>query len=550
MKILYIGTERRDAQAVARALRGITQNVPLAWTQSLDHCAKYLAQHRDLAALVIEAQVHAGRWPSSLKDLRSLPARPAIVVVVPEGTPPTFDSLAPAPDEVVINGQTFLTDLPTIVSRAVARVRGSQPPATTSIINAETFQQRSEVTPDRTETALPDLNLTSQADLEQKLADATAALQQAQRRHAAAMAAERMAHELAAAEQLTEQERQFQVEIALERDKRRTVEDMLSEAASALEESERRYASALTNAAAQTRELERAGQREAQLVAQSQSEVAMRAALEQEVVNADVTVRDLQRRHDAALAKAAAELAEQRAHVDRELSRTAAEGDQLRERLMNAELALYESQHNHESVAAEVARLTQREADLSAQLVVVESERAAAENRLELKLAREIDAREILERKLNEIRSDAFDGERKFREEAAALRAHASEREAYFEARLASECREYEERLKEQALRHDVSLRASERARTELQERLQAALAAGRQDVELVHETLMATVEAVKATKRRHEMLQTEADRILASHQPAQDGRANNLEVVQQPELATLPQLNQDAALV
>jgi hypothetical protein len=210
MKILYIGNERRNAQVAARALRGIAQNVPLAWTHSLDHCARYLAQNRDLAAIVMEAQVHAGKWPSSLKDLRSIPGRPALVIVVPEGAPPTFDSLAPPPDDFVFNGQTFLSDLPFAVTRAVARVRGSQPVSTASN-GAEEPQQRVEVTPERTEDTLLDLKLTAQSDLEQKLANVTAAFQHAQRRHAEAMAAERVAHELAATEQLTEQERQFQV---------------------------------------------------------------------------------------------------------------------------------------------------------------------------------------------------------------------------------------------------------------------------------------------------------------------------------------------------
>jgi cell division protein ZapA (FtsZ GTPase activity inhibitor) len=621
MKTLYIGNERRNAQAVATALRAIGPNVTISWTQSLDHCAKYLAQNRDLAVLVMDAQAHAGKWPSSLRDLRSLQVRPAIVVIVPEGTPPTFNSLVPPPDDYVINGQTFLRDLPTVVTRAVARVRGSQPASTTPS-DAEEPQQRVEAAPERTDDPL-DLKRTAQADLERKLAEVTAAFQQAQRRHAAAMAAARVAHELAATEQLTEQERQFQVQIALERDKRRTVEEMLSEAASALEEAERRSASALADAAAQAREIERAGQREAELLAQSQSERKKCAALEQEVVNADVNMRETQRRHDAALAKAAEELVEQRASFDRELSRTAVEGDQLRERLINAELALSESQHDHEAASANVARLTQREADVSAKLsgalreiedtrASAARERAAAESRLELKLAREIDARAILERKLSETQSAAFDAERRFREEAAALRAHAQEREAYFDKRLASEQLEYDnrlakmqhecerlgqarvaadedvqrlsadlsdakraledtrrefqttfdrqstehatavaalavsiaerdERLNEQAVRHDVALRASERARAELQERLQAALAAARHNIEHVQETLMATIEALEATKHRQEILPTEAE--------PHESRTKDLQVVQQSGLAAL-QHNEDAALV
>ena len=229
------------------------------------------------------------------------------------------------------------------------------------------------------------------------------------------------------------------------------------------------------------------------------------------------------------------------------------------------------SRHEHESAVADVARLTQRETDLTAQLAQVEGaqnivegklsdalreiaeareyaarERDAAEKRradLELRIVQETDARETLERTLNETRSAALEAERWFREEADALRAQGREREEYFDARLASERLEYEnrlaemqteyerlgqaraaadkkvqrlgadltkvtrvhedarresqntidrlstehatalaaliaerdERLKEQAVRHDVSLRALERARTELQERLHEA---------------------------------------------------------------------------
>ena len=61
----------------------------------------------------------------------------------------------------------------------------------------------------------------------------------------------------------------------------------------------------------------------------------------------------------------------------------------------------------------------------------------------------ETDARETLERTLNETRSAALDAERWFREEADALRAHGLEREEYFEARLVSERLEYENRLAE-----------------------------------------------------------------------------------------------------
>jgi len=391
--------------------------------------------------------------------------------------------------------------------------------------------------------------------------------------------------------------------------------------------------------------IERAGQREAELVRQSHHERAMRAVFEQAAADTDAKLRETQQQHGAALAAAASELAEHRAQFDRELSRTAVECDNLRERLNEAEFALSQSRHEHESAAADVARLTQRETDLSAQLAHVQGarsivegklsdalreiaeareyaarERDAAEKRrgdLELRIVQETDAREILERTLNETQSAALDAERWFREEADALRAQGLEREEYFDARLASERLEHEnrlaemqteyerlgqaraaadknvqrlsadlteatrvledarresqntidrlstehatalaaliaerdERLKEQAVRHDVSLRASERVRTELQERLHQALATGRHEIEQVQEKLMATVEALEATLRRREILQAEVVRSSEPHGQREESRAKNLRLLEKAPLAAL-QCNEDSALV
>ena len=88
MKILYIGKERRYAQAVATALRGIARKVTLTWAQTLDEGQRYLDENRDVAALVMDAQAHAGNWPQSVKDLWSLPIRPALVVVVRKASGP------------------------------------------------------------------------------------------------------------------------------------------------------------------------------------------------------------------------------------------------------------------------------------------------------------------------------------------------------------------------------------------------------------------------------------------------------------------------------
>lgn len=622
MKILYIGNEQRDAQTVAKSLRGITQNVRLTWAHTLDQCARYLALNRDLAAVVIDAAIHAGKWPSSLKDLRSLPLRPAIVVVVPPGTRPTFDSQTPPADDYVINGPTFSDDLPIAVSRSVARLRGSQPPSPPPNNTEQPKQPPVRVTPHQTVDALfLDAMPTAPSELEQKLARLTAELQHAERRHATAMAAAQAAHELAATEQLSDQERRFQGQMALERDKRGTIEEMLSAATGAREEAERRCASALADAAAQRREFERISERQAELVAQSQSERAMRAALEQKIVQADAHVRELQQRHDEALTKAAGELAEQRAHFDREWSRASLERDDLRQRVIATDISLDEARREHESAAADVARLTRSETDLSAQLATARSELLTVQGHLSDAVREVEETRESLERKLDEIRLAAADVERALRDEVAALRAQALERQVSFDAQLASERLDYDNRLagmhsecerlgqacaaantdverlnadlsdarrvievtrrefqeacdrqstehataiaalaaqiaerdersREEALHHDAVQQASERARAELQESLKTALATGRHDIDQVQQALMATLEAVRATRRQQDILQTKADRIAEAQEQQLESQATNSRVVRQPDIAAWQQLTKDPALV
>jgi myosin heavy subunit len=429
---------------------------------------------------------------------------------VPEGTPPTVDSAAPPSDETVVNGPTFLTDLPNAVTRAVARVRGSQLPSTTP--NADPPQQPVRTPRERADDAFLHLEPSSQAELEQKLASLTATFQQAERRHAAAMTAAQTAHELAATEQLTEQERQFHVQIALEREQRRTVEEMLSAAMIAREEVERRIASALADA--------------------------------------DAHVRDLQQRHDAALAKAAGELAEQRTHLDRELSRAALEGGQLRERLIETELALEQTRHDHESAAADVARLeasfeaqlTSKRLDYENRLAEIQSEcgrlaeaGAAATEDVQRLNANLSDARRVLEDTQREYQDTLGRQSTEHRMALAALGVTLAERD---------------ERLKEETARHDAALQASERTRTELQECLQAALAAGRHDIDQIQQTLLAALEGVRAATRRQDTLQAQADRIAESHEAPDGSRAPNTREPRQPEIAVWQELSKDAALV
>ena len=97
---------------------------------------------------------------------------------------------------------------------------------------------------------------------------------------------------------------------------------------------------------------------------------------------------------------------------------------------------------------------------------------------------------------------------------------------------------ERDERLKEQAVRHEVALRTSERARTELRERHEATLAASRNEIEHVQEKLIGAVEALEATKRRQEVLRTEADPVSELPQHLDQSRVERPRLAQQAEPA------------
>ena len=82
-----------------------------------------------------------------------------------------------------------------------------------------------------------------------------------------------------------------------------------------------------------------------------------------------------------------------------------------------------------------------------------------------------------------------------------------------------------------------------------MQERLEAVLAAERDEIAQVQEKLMATVEALDATRRRREGLQTEADRRSELLEQRDESQLNDLLSFEQSTLAAL-QCDEEGALV
>ena len=57
MKILYIANERRSAVLAVTALRSIAPEVAITWAGHLSVAMRWVLDNRDLAAIVVEAEV-------------------------------------------------------------------------------------------------------------------------------------------------------------------------------------------------------------------------------------------------------------------------------------------------------------------------------------------------------------------------------------------------------------------------------------------------------------------------------------------------------------
>ena len=94
MKILYVGTERAEAQAIATAVNSPGQRVTVSWTSGLDQAAKWIDENDGLRVLIVEAQPNRPVWRSVLTYAAGLPAALPVVVIVPEEIPSDSRPLA------------------------------------------------------------------------------------------------------------------------------------------------------------------------------------------------------------------------------------------------------------------------------------------------------------------------------------------------------------------------------------------------------------------------------------------------------------------------
>ena len=121
MKLLYIANERRSALLAVTPLRSIAPELAITWAGHLSAAMRWVHDNRDLAAIVVEAEVQNQNCASFVSQVRNLGlTAPVIVVASEEGGPPLAALKAGADDYVASHS---LADLPDIVSRAVQRAQ-------------------------------------------------------------------------------------------------------------------------------------------------------------------------------------------------------------------------------------------------------------------------------------------------------------------------------------------------------------------------------------------------------------------------------------------
>ena len=533
MKILYISSEGTDARDAATALRGVAPDAKVFWASRFDQASAWIRQNRDLMAMVVEAQLDSQDCSSFLEHVHGLGLSVTVVVVVPEELTHRLESLANGAYAVLPKNDSLFRNLPGVITRAIerGRERASEPcgqsesqpvtamaarsaaprafpemqapldcaeraKASDAAAAAKRYEQgqtecdarladavRSKATLER----IVDQTRATSVELEQKLARAETALQDAEQRHLAALTtaagqlaksqAEHdvgMARAAATRDMIEEQLRAAATEVArarqhqasaaadVDRLSRReselslqlaevaashgTLKGQLAHAEMALGSANERSARERLTAA------EEGARRQAEFRTQLAQEVEQRQNVEKQLARAATARDEAAERHASAMTTAAERLAERQAQFDAELTEARAARDALADRTRNLEAALRQAGQDLESRAAAIERLTQREAELTSQLADAAT------------------TRDTLERQLADVHAAMREADERATSERVATAARAAAREAELDGLLG------QERAARANLEHTLS--DVEDARREAEQQHTSAMAA------------------------------------------------------------------------
>ncbi|HEX7138316.1 MAG TPA: hypothetical protein VF219_10730, partial [Vicinamibacterales bacterium] len=355
MKILYTADERQDAQLAANAVRGLAQDVMVIWAGRLSDAGRWLSENRDLAAMVVEAEVHNQSCAPLVRHARTLGLTIPILVVVPEAGALPAVVLEAGADEFLLKNQSLSSNLAAIVRRALLRGQTEQRLQALSAENGRLHHNEA-----RLQEALA-ARVRSHDALEKQLIDAAQTRQKLDGRLAAALTL--LQQQDADVETAVERLRTRETELAEATAARRVVEERRAELEQTLHDLVLRTARDKFAAMQQT------AQRQSDFETALAEHVARHDALDrdlaaarEELAQADTLLLEAEAQHASAMTRAAR--AEQQATQDRAdfesaksqeiAARQAVEHDlaTLEQRLEERESTL---RHTEERHAAELA---------------------------------------------------------------------------------------------------------------------------------------------------------------------------------------------------
>jgi PAS domain S-box-containing protein len=521
----------------------------------------------------VEAQLDSQDCSSFLEHVHGLGLSAPVGVVVPEELTHRLESLADGAYDVLPRNDSLFRNLPGVITRAIERAkkRASEPcgqyesqPATAMSARgaapralaemrapldcaerakasdtsaaAKRFEQwdarladavRSKATLER----IVDQARATSVGLEQKLARAETALQDASQRHLSALAT--------AAGRLAKSQAQHDISMARAAATRDMVEEQLRAAAKEVERARQHQASAAAD-------VERLTQREAELVSQVADAATTRDTLERQLADVATAMREADDRatHERSMA------AVRQADVETRLAQQAQERDALERALAETRSAAADAERRfREDTAAMTARAGANAARLEKQIARERFEQegrlAAMHERLEHLVAE----RDALDESLGTLQehSQRLDTEHRAereRIERARLTAEAevlrlgvqhaeaqntleetrrnfqhtldrvSTEHADARATLVATVAERDAQLEEQVARHSASLQEAVSEHGLLQDGFQATIAARELEIEQLQNTLETTIRELDVTRSRCDVLQSEADRL------------------------------------
>jgi hypothetical protein len=431
MKILYTANERHDAQLAANAFDGLAPDVKVTWAARLWDAGKWLAENRDVSAMVVDADVQEQSCAPLVRHVRALGFTIPIVVVVPEDAAVPAAVLKAGADEFAVRNASLFTNLAASVSRVMRREQAERrlQALATEHEGLREYEARLQAALDAKAQSLERLEeqLKNEGQTRQKLdgrlaaaltllqqrdadVEVTAARLRTREEELAEAADARRAFEqqvvrlkdsfkelarrsaadrLVATQEAAERQTRFELALAEQAARREaldqelgTVREELSRAGGMLREAEERHLSAATKAIEDERD---AARRHGDLARELSQEIAARRDAEQDLdayvqrlAASESALHDATRRYDADMTSAAAELVDCRAEYESRLADADSARVVVEERVREFEALLDRSRDERSTERAAAAG---REASLTADLTDLRSaaERAAAE---------------------------------------------------------------------------------------------------------------------------------------------------------------------------